>query len=309
MVKITGYALSLGKSITIERSVKSPSTPTITPNDAMTREFVTKLETHPEFALSRRQIIKYILTPPGRRSTDVQTLLRLEQVEKARTSLLRVMNDTKKEATRADTDDSRAKQEFFQHLGLRTPSKSDLLAALNERRTLLKLEPLRDLAPGASIKAGVTADKLKRSDVSGAAHTLRRYLEYIATILADNLRARIEYHANGQYDLGDLWPAIVRAWKGRLQEAKESAVSRKKGVAEVEAIQKDAKQKIADTQSENWMINKAVRYNQWANLHARIASLFAQELAQSRPLTCAPSGKWYPLSYKWLRPRPVRGKQ
>ncbi|MHC6158209.1 IS21 family transposase, partial [Bradyrhizobium elkanii] len=164
MVKITGYALSLGKSITIERSVKSPSTPTITPNDAKTREFVTKLETHPEFALSRHQIIKYILTPPGKRSTDVQTLLRLEQVEKARTSLLRVMNDTKKEATRADTDDSRAKQEFFQHLGLRTPSESDLLAALNERRTLLKLEPLHDLAPGASIKAGVTSDKLKCSD-------------------------------------------------------------------------------------------------------------------------------------------------
>jgi DNA repair exonuclease SbcCD ATPase subunit len=140
VVKITGYAPSLGKSITIERSVKAPSTPTITPNDAKTREFVAKLETHPEFALSRRQIIKYILTPPGKRSTDVQTLLRLEQVEKVRTSLLRVMNDTKKEATSANTEDSRAKQEFFQHLGLRTPSKSDLLAAVNERRSLLKLE-------------------------------------------------------------------------------------------------------------------------------------------------------------------------
>jgi hypothetical protein len=92
---------------------------------------------------------------------------------------------------------------------------------------------------------------------------LRRYLEYISTILADNLRARIEYHANGQYDLGDLWPGVVRAWKERLQEAKASAVSWKKDVAEIEAMQKDANQKIADTQSENWMINKAVHYNQW----------------------------------------------
>ncbi len=96
VVKVAAYAPTLGKVITIERNVKVASTPTITPNDAKTREFVAKLETHPEFALSRREIIKYILTPPGKRSTDVQTLLRLEQVEKVRTSLLRVANDAKK---------------------------------------------------------------------------------------------------------------------------------------------------------------------------------------------------------------------
>jgi recombinational DNA repair ATPase RecF len=721
VVKITGYAASLGKSITIERSVKATSTPTITPNDAKTREFVAKLETHPEFALSRRQIIKYILTPPGKRSTDVQTLLRLEQVEKVRASLLRVMNDTKKEATKAEVDDTRAKQEFFQHLGLRTPSKSDLLSAVNERRTLLKLDPLGDLTPEISIKAGVIADaskgpvkpklskagtsadleaygdrvaeaksfavndavaagsaiivkltnnptllksirqkllveqglplvdedfcplcdyaweanelrahlrdkltrateaaaaiedlanavrpvlqaldsvvsaankvvqacgnadpiidpgplrefatacnkdrgviekacsdpdalaeaaealnragngapanaekvvgllkthvdalpepskeeaakeflivaeekynrgrttktevevaakradtaakvfseyaavstavlegiydtvqkdfteyysfinrddedkfegmltpsvgklafdvdfygrgkfppgayhseghqdgtglclylalmnhtlgtdftlavlddvlmsvdaghrrevcqllktkfpktqfiltthdpvwlqfmrtehliqgsasfggwtvdsgpqvwneddvwkqiddKLKRSDVSGAAQTLRRYLEYISTILADNLRARTEYHANGQYDLGDLWPAVVRAWKDRLQEAKDSAVSWKKGVAEIEGIQKDAKQKIGDTQSENWMINKAVHYNQWANLQPKeFAAVAAAFQAFLKSMQCAEES-----CLEFLHVSPVKG--
>src|ERR1700739_431237 len=74
VVKITAFAPSLGKTITIERSVKAASAPIISPDDAKTKAFVAKLETHPEFALSRRQIIKYILTPPGKRSTDVQTL-------------------------------------------------------------------------------------------------------------------------------------------------------------------------------------------------------------------------------------------
>lgn len=161
VVKITAFTPSLGKSITIERSVKAASTPAITPNDTKTRDFVAKLETHPEFALSRREIIKYILTPPGKRSTDVQTLLRLEQVEKVRTSLLRVANDAKKEATRAETEEGRAKQEFFEHLGVKAPKKADVLAAVNERRTLLKLEPLADLAPEISIKAGVIADESK----------------------------------------------------------------------------------------------------------------------------------------------------
>jgi hypothetical protein len=723
VVKITGYASCLGKSITIERSVKAASTPTITPNDAKTREFVAKLETHPEFALSRRQIIKYILTPPGKRSIDVQTLLRLEQVEKVRTSLLRVMNDTKKEATRAETDDGRAKQDFFQHLGFKSPTKTELLAAVNERRALLKLEPLSDLTLGVSIKAGVTADggkgpanarlskagtaadlaafgeriaeakspalktaitdgsaiivkltqspvllksikqkllvgqglaliddnscplcdsawdlkeltahleekltkateaavimddlanaiqpvletlesialaankivqacgnadlaidagalrefiagcnkdrgaiekacsdpdalagalealnragkgvpadadkvvavlkkhvdslpeiskedaakeflivaeekhgrcqttkaeadatarraemtekvfseyaavstrllesiydtvekdfteyyafinrddeekfqgkltpsvgklafdvdfygrgkfppgayhseghqdgmglclylalmkhtlgndftlavlddvlmsvdaghrrevcqllktkfgktqfiltthdgvwlqfmrtehliqgsisfggwtvdsgpqvwseddvwkqigdKLKRSDVPGAAQTLRRYLEYISTILADNFRARIVYHANGQYDLGDLWPAVVTAWKERLQEAKDSAVSWRKDVAKIEEMQKDARRKIADTQSENWMINKAVHYNQWANLQPKeFATVAAAFQAFLRSMQCSKEG-----CLEFLHVSPVKGEK
>jgi hypothetical protein len=146
-------------------------------------------------------------------------------------------------------------------------------------------------------------DKLKRSDVSGAAQTLRRYLEYISTILADNLRARIEYHANGQYDLGDLWPGVIRTWKDRLQEAKDSAVSWKKGVAEIETMQKDAKQKIADTQSENWMINKAVHYNQWANLQPKefavVAAAFQSFL---RSMQCTDES-----CLEFLRISPVKG--
>ncbi|MGY3487909.1 hypothetical protein ACVW1C_005792 [Bradyrhizobium sp. USDA 4011] len=58
---------------------------------------------------------------------------------------------------------------------------------------------------------------LAKSNVPQAAGTLRRYLEFTSTILADNLRARIEYHG-GQYDLGG--PSVLAAWKARLQEAR-----------------------------------------------------------------------------------------
>jgi hypothetical protein len=112
------------------------------------------------------------------------------------------------------------------------------------------------------------AGKLAKSDVPGAAATLRRYLEFIATILADNLHAKVEYHANGQYDLSDLWPAVTKAWKERLQEAKESAVSWGASATAVLAMQDEWKQRISDTKSDEWMINKAVHYNAWANLQA-----------------------------------------
>jgi hypothetical protein len=56
----------------------------ITPADADVKRVLDELQTHPEFALSHREIGKYIITPPGRRSDDVQTLLRLDQIEKVR---------------------------------------------------------------------------------------------------------------------------------------------------------------------------------------------------------------------------------
>jgi len=59
-------------SVTIERSVKAALAPTVTPDNPKTRALLSQLEMHPEFALSRREIIKYILTPAGERSKDVQ---------------------------------------------------------------------------------------------------------------------------------------------------------------------------------------------------------------------------------------------
>jgi hypothetical protein len=219
VVKITAYAPALAKSITIERTVKSAATPTITPNDAKTRDFVAKLETHPEFALSGREIIKYILTPPGKRSTDVQTLLRLEQVEKVRMSLQRVANDAKREATRADTDDGRARQDFFLHLGLKAPKKADLLAMVNKRRTLLNLDPLADLTPEVSIKAGVAADQSKpaklRLSKAGTLVDLTAYGAHVAETKSPAVKKGIN---DGSAILGKLTgsPALLKSIKQKL---------------------------------------------------------------------------------------------
>ena len=82
VVRLTVQAPNLGKPLIIERSVKNASAPTLSPDNTQTRTLLALLEAHPEFALSRREIIKYILTPAGERSKDVQTLLRLDQIEK-----------------------------------------------------------------------------------------------------------------------------------------------------------------------------------------------------------------------------------
>lgn len=154
-VKITAFAPSLGHSITIERRVDAGGNPTIKPNDAKTIALVSQLAMHPEFALSRREIVKYILTPAGQRSKDVQALLRLDQIEKARQALQKLSNDTKKVAQFAASEDDRAKGEFLKHLGLAALTKAELLAAVNARRKVLQLPPITELKSGVSLKEGV----------------------------------------------------------------------------------------------------------------------------------------------------------
>ena len=51
----------LGKSVTITRSVKTPKDVNITPDNPDVHAIVEDLQTHPEFALSRREIVKYII--------------------------------------------------------------------------------------------------------------------------------------------------------------------------------------------------------------------------------------------------------
>ena len=219
VVKLTGYAPGLGKTIVIERNVKAAATPIVTPNDAKTREFVAKIETHPEFGLSRREIIKYVLTPPGKRSTDVQTLLRLDQVEKARKSFQKVANEATREVTRAQNEDHRAKQEFFRHLAIKTPTKAALLVAVNERRALLKLEPLSDLAPDVSIKAGVIADASKaakpRLSKTGALGDLAAYDERVAAATNAEMQKAIT-EASGILNKLTESPALLKSIKQKL---------------------------------------------------------------------------------------------
>ena len=137
-VTLTAFVPSLNKTVTIERCVKTPNAPVVTPPDPDLKGIVAELQAHPEFALSRREIIKYVITPAGRRAADVQTLLRLDQVEKLRKSLTTFANQQK---TAADT----ARR-------LHSTSEADLAKTLNlqklERPQVLRRFLLSAPAPG-----------------------------------------------------------------------------------------------------------------------------------------------------------------
>ena len=108
---------------------------------------------------------------------------------------------------------------------------------------------------------------LDRDDVPRAAALLRRYLEYIAAVLADNLRAPVEYRSDANYDLGDLLPSVLNRWRDRLGKGIKSAAhwGHDEAKAGLGTKLDEAKALIQKTNAEQWAINKSVHFNEWEN--------------------------------------------
>lgn len=157
-VTITASIPALGKDVTIKRSVKSPRAVSIAPSDPAIKAAVEELRMHPEFALSRREIAKYIVTPPARRSDDVQNLLRLDHVGKLRSSFVTYANKCKGDADEEERTRKRAEHDLRTALGLPTLDRKELLKKANEQRKALGLAEIPELKPDTNFKDGLEED-------------------------------------------------------------------------------------------------------------------------------------------------------
>ena len=144
---------------------------------------------------------------------------------------------------------------------------------------------------------------LNRNDIPSAAAHLRRYLEYAASDLADTLRAEIPYRADATYDLGDLWPAVVGCHGDLLAKAAKAAESWKDEEAKVKVagLKKQRSDALEEYGGDQWMINKAVHFNEWAELsRADFEPVVSASRAVMDQLTC-------PTCSGWLQVVPPRG--
>ena len=200
-VTLSGVIPSLGKTVTITRNVKTPTLVEVKPSDPGVQAVVNSLQTHPEFALSRREIVKYIITPPGQRSTDVQTLLRLDHLEKLRKSLTTFSNKCKTVAGQKKIARSTAESDFISALGLELFKREHLLATVNENRKLLGLDDLTKLTKSTSLTEGldVLEKESERPEIKqptvvkeSALRDLSQLRKDIESDVPDDLRLHIE---------------------------------------------------------------------------------------------------------------------
>jgi len=144
--------------------------------------------------------------------------------------------------------------------------------------------------------------------VEVAAAALRHHLEYVSRLLADQLGAALPFRADANYELGDLLPAVLSRMKELHGKAAEAAQSwNNKPVAEAVAARKAALASAsAATNVEQWAVNKAVHYNEWANFGKKdfepVVAAFRDLLGCFR---CEPCDSWIYLTPR-VHPESVR---
>ena len=188
---------ALKQTVTIGRCVSDPSNPVITPKTSEIEAALREIALHPEFVLSRRELIRYVLSTPGDRAKEVQALLRLDSVEDLRLILQRIANGLQKETTPLKREKEKARELLLQALEIADFTGEAVLRAANGKRALLGLPALPALTSATSLKDGLAAgeaarrNKISKAQVTADSTSVREIMVNVASEEATTLRTAI----------------------------------------------------------------------------------------------------------------------
>lgn len=159
LVRVKLVLERLQKEVLIERNVANPAFVRITPDDQSIQDELREVIGHPELVLSRREILRYVLSEPGKRSKEIQALLKLDEIEKARSSLKTGLNSAARELKTSELAFQNGKVTLLQALNIPQLKKDLVLAAVNEKRKALGIDEIRNFTQETSFKEGVVGAK------------------------------------------------------------------------------------------------------------------------------------------------------
>jgi energy-coupling factor transporter ATP-binding protein EcfA2 len=202
-VQLDVHIPHLKKNASIRRKIKQPRKPVITPSDADVKAVFAELAEHSEVTLSRREIIKFILTEATQRSRDVQTLLKLDDIDQTRATLKTTQNKLEATYSAAKSQSAAAKESLKRHLDVAELTSEVLLSAVNQRRRVLGLPELAELKRDTSVSQG-----LVKGETGEAAGNSRESALRDVKALSDLMAVGFESATNKQ--VGDILSAIER---------------------------------------------------------------------------------------------------
>lgn len=156
-VELKVFIPSLGKSATITRKISAPRKPKIVPAEPDVIAALDEVAGHPEITLSRREILRFILVEPSKRSEEIQAILKLEEIGQTRAALNTAQNKLQTALKAAEAQVRSSKETLQRHLQIATLGATDLLAAVNARRQTLSLPSIEKMTPDTNLDAGVEA--------------------------------------------------------------------------------------------------------------------------------------------------------
>ncbi len=154
-VRLKIFLTTINKAVTIERKVSDPKKLKITPNDADLKAVLAEVADHPEITLSRREILRFILVEPSKRSEEIQALLKLDEIGQTRAALNSAQNKLQLMQKTAATQVVTATDALQRHLQIATLRPEQLLEAVNTRRKLLSLSSITELTPDTKLDEGL----------------------------------------------------------------------------------------------------------------------------------------------------------
>jgi hypothetical protein len=156
VVTLEGVIPSLGnKKFSVTRNAKFPKKKTVVPNDADVIKILEGVEKHPEFVLSRREIIQYVITSPADRAEKVKALLRLSEIENYEDIFRRIANKLDKEHKQTQVNLKSAADSLRAGLNIDALKIDMILAAVNAKRQILGLPDIPALIAVTSLKDGI----------------------------------------------------------------------------------------------------------------------------------------------------------
>jgi hypothetical protein len=156
-VELKIYLTEIGKSVTITRKIKAPNKPKIEPADADVKAVLAEIADHPEITLSRREILRFILVEPTKRSEEIQTILKLDEIGETRSALNAAQNKLQAAQKIATAQVQSARDALQLHLQMPTLRPEDLLEGTNQRRKALGLTEIAELTADTKLDAGLSS--------------------------------------------------------------------------------------------------------------------------------------------------------
>lgn len=202
-----------GKSAVLKRSVGTPNSFTLTPDDPDVREALKQAEAHPELTLSRREIIQYIVSQPTTRATQIQALLKLDKLGAFRKNLNSANTKAAKSFRDAKTAVSTAENELSSHLGTSDLATTAVLEAVNNRRTILGASKVIELNDASDFLVDITASSgestLNLASAITETNALLTKIHDLSTI--DHKRQALSFAVAKAGDTAELLSAINRS--------------------------------------------------------------------------------------------------
>ena len=155
-VELKVFLPALGKSATITRKVSAPGKPKIAPADADVKAALAEIADHPEITLARRDILRFILVEPTKRSEEIQAILKLDGIGQTRAALNTAQNKLQTGFKSATGQVQSSRDTLQRHLQIATFGATELLAAINPKREALGLPRIETLTPDTLLDAGLS---------------------------------------------------------------------------------------------------------------------------------------------------------